>query len=74
MEGAVMSAGEVRVRASMLADIVGELERGGAGRPAGIARRLGPDWSEAGVVAVLAELFCDRVVGHNHEVGFWWVA
>jgi hypothetical protein len=69
-----MSAGDAQVRPSMLADIVGELERGGAGRPAEIARRLGPDWSEAGGVAVLAELFCDGVVGHNHEVGFWWVA
>jgi hypothetical protein len=74
MESAVMSAGEVQVGPSMLADIVGELERGGAGRPAEIARRLGPDWSEAGVVAVLAELFCDGVVGHNHDVGLWWVA
>jgi hypothetical protein len=74
MDGAIMSAGEVQVKPSMLADIVGELERGGAGRPADIARRLGPDWSEARVVAVLAELFGDGVVGHNHQVGFWWVA
>jgi hypothetical protein len=74
MEGAVMSAGEVQVRPSMLADIVGELERGGAARPAEIARRLGPDWSEAGVVAMLAELFCDGIVGQNHKVGLWWVA
>ena len=64
-----MSAGDVRVRPSMLADVVSELERGGAGRPGEIARRLGPDWTADGVLAVLAELFCDGVVGHNHEVG-----
>ena len=27
----------------------------------------------AGVRTALAELFCNGVVGHNHEVGFWWV-
>jgi len=69
-----MSAGDVRVRPWMLADLVGELERGGGGRPAEIARRLGPDWTENGVLAALAELFCDGVVGHNRDVGFWWVA
>jgi hypothetical protein len=68
-----MSAGDVRLRPSLLADLVGELERGGA-RPAEIARRLGPDWTENSVLAALAELFCDGVVGHNHDIGFWWVA
>jgi hypothetical protein len=69
-----MSAGDVRVRPSMLADLVGELERGGGGRPTEIARRLGPDWTENRVLAALAELFSDGVVGHNNEIGFWWVA
>jgi hypothetical protein len=69
-----MSAGDVRVRPSMLADLVRELERGGADRPAEIARRLGSDCTENSVLAALAELFCDGVVGHNHEIGFWWVA
>jgi hypothetical protein len=58
----------------MLADVVDELERRGAGRPAELARRLGPQWTEDRVRAALAELFCDGVVGHNHDVGFWWVA
>jgi hypothetical protein len=58
----------------MLAELVSELERRGAGRPAEIARRLGPDWTEDGVLAALAELFCGGVVGHSHELGFWWVA
>ena len=62
------------MRPSMLAEVVGELERGGAGRPADIARRLGADWTEDRVLAALAELFSGGVVGHNHEVGFWWVA
>ena len=52
----------------------GELERGGAGRPARVARRLGPDWTEDQVLVVLAELFCGGVVDHNREVGLWWVA
>jgi hypothetical protein len=69
-----MSAGNVRVRASTLADVVGELGWGGAGRPAEIARRLGPVWTEDGVRAALGELFCDGVVGHSHGVGFWWLA
>ena len=58
----------------MLTEVVGELERGGAGRPARVARRLGPDWTEDHVLVVLAELFCGGVVGHNREVGLWWVA
>jgi hypothetical protein len=33
-----------------------------------------PSWTEDRVRAALAALFCDGVVGHNHEVGFWWVA
>ena len=59
---------------STIAELIGELERGGAGRPAEIARRLGGDWSETAVVAALAELFSDGVVGHSGEVGLWWVA
>ena len=69
-----MTPGEVKVRRSMLAEVEGELERGGAARPAELARRLGPGWTEDRVRAALAALFCDGVVGHNHEVGFWWVA
>ena len=57
----------------MLREVVGELERGGAGRPADVARRLGPDWTEDQVPVALAEPFCDGV-GHNREVGLWWVA
>lgn len=69
-----MTAGEASVRRSVLDQVVGELERGGAGRPAEIARRLGSDWTEDRVVTALAELFCDGVVGHNHDIGLWWVA
>ena len=69
-----MTAPQVEVRPSLLADVMGELERGGAGRPAEVARRLGPDWTEDAVLAALAELFSSGVVGHSHEVGFWWVA
>ena len=57
----------------MLSEVVGELERGGAGRPVDVARRLGPDWTEDQVLVVLAELFCDGV-GQDREVGLWWVA
>ena len=57
----------------MLADLVSELERGGAGRPLDIARRLGAEWTEDTVRAALAELFSGGVAGHTHEVGFWWV-
>jgi len=69
-----MSVGNARSGRSRLAAVVGELERGGAGRPAEIARRLGRDWTEDRVLAALAELFSGGVVGHNHEVGLWWVA
>ena len=69
-----MTTGDIPAHRSMLAEIAGEVERGGAGRPAEIARRLGPDWTEDRVLAVLAELFCDGVVGHSDEVGLWWVA
>ncbi|MGA2010259.1 MAG: hypothetical protein ABSH51_06960 [Solirubrobacteraceae bacterium] len=58
----------------MLDEVVDELERGGAGRPIELARRLGPDWTEDRVRVALADLFCDGVVGHSHDVGFWWVA
>jgi len=69
-----MTAEHVHEGSSSIAELVGELERGGAGRPAEIARRLGGEWSETAVVAALAELFSDGVVGHNSEVGLWWVA
>ncbi len=69
-----MTAGGIEVRRSMLAEIIGEVERGGAGRPAEIAQRLGPDWTQDRVLAVLAEPFCGGVVGHSDEVGLWWVA
>ena len=73
MEGTSLIAEEVHAGPSILSDLVVELEREGAGRPAEIARPLGPDWSENMVVAALAELFSDRVVGHSSEVGLWWV-
>jgi hypothetical protein len=69
-----MRAGDVQLRQSMLAAVVNELERRSAGRPEEIARRLGPDWTEGDVRAALAALFSDGVVGHNHEIGLWWVA
>ncbi len=69
-----MSVSNPRSGRSRLAAVVGELERGGAGRPEELARRLGPDWTEDRVLAALAELFSGGVVGHNHEVGLWWVA
>ena len=69
-----MSAGGAEIRRSVPADLVAELERGGAGRPEEIARRLGRGWTENGVVAALAELFSGGVVGHSHEIGLWWVA
>jgi hypothetical protein len=69
-----VSLGDVEVRATMFAELVGELERRGGGRPQDIAMRLGSDWNEGRVLAVLGELFVDGVVGFNREVGFWWVA
>ena len=69
-----MTTGGVPARRTMLAEIAGEVERGGAGRPAEIARRLGPNWTEDRVLAVLADLFSDGVVGDSDEVGLWWVA
>jgi len=69
-----MTTGGVPARRSMLVEIASAVERGGAGRPAEIARRLGPDWTEDRVLAVLAELFCDGVLGHSDDVGLWWVA
>ena len=69
-----MNAREIPTRRSIIAKVGGELERGGAGRPADIARRLGPDWTEDRVRTALAELFSGGVVGHNPELGFWWVA
>ena len=64
-----MSAEHVRIEPSLLV----ELDRGGAGRPEDIARRLGPDWTEDDVPVALAALL-DGVVGHNREIGFWWGA
>jgi hypothetical protein len=69
-----MNAREFPTRRSTVAKVVSELERGGAGRPADIARRLGPDWTEDRVRTALAELFSGGVVGHKPEFGFWWVA
>ena len=69
-----MSAGASEVRATMFAELVGELERRSGGTPRYIATRLGDGWSEDQVLAVLGELFASGVVGFNHEVGFWWVA
>jgi hypothetical protein len=61
-------------RPSRLADLVGELERDGAGRPADMARRLGSEWTEQRVLAALTELFSGGVVGPTHDVGLWWEA
>jgi hypothetical protein len=69
-----MSASEIPVRRPMLDALVSGLQGRGAGRPIELARRLGPPWTEDGVIAALAELFSGGVVGHNHELGFWWVA
>ena len=69
-----MSSRQAQGRTSPPADVVADLKRGGAGTPAQIARRLGPDWTEGGVLALLAELFADGVVNHNHELALWWVA
>jgi hypothetical protein len=69
-----MNARETLASRSIVAKIVGELERGGAGRPADIARRLGPEWTEDRVRTALAELFSGGVVGQDPELGFWWVA
>jgi hypothetical protein len=68
-----MNAAKARTRSSARGDLVGEIQRG-SGRLAEIARRLAPDSSEDGVRAVVAELSSDRAVGHNPEVGLWWVA
>ena len=60
-----MSADESVMRRSLLADVISELERGGAGRPVEIARRLGPDWTELDVLVALAELLRDGVVAYD---------
>ena len=53
----------------MLAELFGELGRGGVRRHAKIARRLGLDRTdEQGAAAWLSSV----VVGDNHEVGPWW--
>jgi hypothetical protein len=59
---------------SPLDELVGELARGGSGRPEDLARRLGGGWSAEQVRAVLGELFSDGVIGHSDDCGFWWVA
>lgn len=69
-----MTAANAHIRPSMLAELVAELERHGAGRPTEIARRLGSGWTEATVVVALVQLFCGGVVGHNQDIGLWWVA
>jgi hypothetical protein len=69
-----MNARETPARRSIVAKVISELERGGAGSPADIARRLGPDWTEDRVRAALVEVFSGGVAGHNPELGFWWVA
>jgi hypothetical protein len=71
---AAVSLGDIEVRATMFAELVGELERRGGGTPQDIAMRLGSPWNEGRVLAVLGELFADGVVGFNREVGFWWIA
>jgi hypothetical protein len=68
-----MNAAKARTRSSAHVDLVGEIQRG-SGRPAEIACRPRPDSSEDRVRAVVAELSSDRAVGHNPEVGLWWVA
>ena len=74
MAGALMKADASEVRATMFAELVGELERRGGGTPLDIATRIGAGWNEDRVLALLGELFAGGVVGFNHEVGFWWVA
>ena len=68
-----MNAGEARTQSSAHVDLVGEIQRGG-GRLAEIARRLVPTRAEDGVRAAVAELSSDGAVGHNPEVGLWWLA
>ena len=69
-----MKADASEFKATMFAELVGELERRGGGTPRDIATRLGPGWNEDQVLALLGELFSGGVVGFNDEVGFWWVA
>jgi len=69
-----MSAGDVRIQPPLLGDLIGELEHGGARRLAEIARRVGSEWTEHDVRVGLAALFSDGVAGHNHKIGFGWVA
>ena len=60
-----MSAAEIQTRPSILAEVGDEFERAGAGRAPELARLGGQHAVRAG----LDELFCDRVVGHNDELG-----
>lgn len=69
-----MKSTDAQVRPTLVAKVVGELERRDAGRPLDIARRLGGDWTEDALRAALAELLCDGVAGHSAEIGFWSVA
>lgn len=64
-----MRAGDVRIKPSMLAEVVGGLECGGAGRPEEIAHRLGADWTEDDVPAALAGLFSYGVAWDKDEIG-----
>ena len=68
-----MNADEARTQSSAHVDLVGEIQRGG-GRLAEIARRPRPDSAEDGIPAAVAELSSDGAVGHNPEVGLWWLA
>ncbi|MGZ4254829.1 MAG: hypothetical protein ACXVS6_22770 [Solirubrobacteraceae bacterium] len=68
-----MSAGDVRTQPSLLDNLARELERTGAGRPAEIAPRIGPDRSEDDVWVGLAARISDGVAGLDHEIAVWWV-
>jgi hypothetical protein len=64
-----MNARHIWARPSMFAELVGELERGGAGRYARIARRLGLDRTDE---QDRAARLSTGVIGDHHEVGTWW--
>ena len=67
-----MSAAEIEIRTSMLAEVVDEFER--AGRATELERLA----DQHAVRAGLDELFCDPGVGHNDDLGSggsngrWW--
>jgi hypothetical protein len=66
-----MNEGNVRSRPFMLAELLGELGRGGVWRYPRIARRLGLDGTDEQDEAARLS---SGVVGDNHEVGTWWSA